>query len=52
MSRPGVQGSSFWAEDSGISVGDKFRVASGEDPRGEKMLLSGTDPESYITEYT
>ena len=21
-------------------------------PRGEKMLYSGTDPESYITEYT
>ena len=27
-------------------------VASGEVPRGEKMLSSGTDPESYITEYT
>ena len=24
----------------------------GEVPRGEKMLYSGTDPESYITEYT
>jgi len=23
----------------------------GEVPRGEKMLCSGTDPESYITEY-
>jgi len=23
-----------------------------EVPRGEKMLYSGTDPESYITEYT
>jgi len=27
-------------------------VASGEVPRGEKMLYSGTDPEPYITEYT
>ena len=26
--------------------------ASGEVPRGEKMLYSGTDPESYITECT
>ena len=25
---------------------------SGEVPRGEKMLCSGTDAESYITEYT
>ena len=25
---------------------------SGEISRREKMLLSGTDPESYITEYT
>ena len=25
---------------------------SGEVSRGEKMLYSGTDPESYITEYT
>jgi len=25
---------------------------NGEVPRGEKMLYSGTDPESYITEYT
>ena len=25
---------------------------AGEVPRGEKMLYSGTDPESYITEYT
>ena len=24
----------------------------GEVPRGVKMLYSGTDPESYITEYT
>ena len=24
-------------------------VGSGEVPRGEKMLYSGTDPESYIT---
>ena len=28
------------------------RLASGEVPRGEKMLYSGTDPESYITEDT
>ena len=27
-------------------------VVSGEVSRGEKMLYSGTDPESYITEYT
>ena len=26
--------------------------SSGEVSRGEKMLYSGTDPESYITEYT
>ena len=25
---------------------------AGEVSRGEKMLYSGTDPESYITEYT
>jgi hypothetical protein len=28
-----------------------FVTASGEVSRGEKMLYSGTDPESYITEY-
>ena len=27
-------------------------MGSGEVPRGEKMLYSGTDPESYTTEYT
>ena len=27
-------------------------MVSGEISRGEKMLESGTDPESYITEYT
>jgi len=27
-------------------------AGSGEVSRGEKMLYSGTDPESYITEYT
>ena len=27
-------------------------LASGEVPRGDKMLFSGTDPESYITDYT
>ena len=30
---------------------DRLRVA-GEVSRGEKMLYSGTDPESNITEYT
>jgi len=29
-----------------------FVTASGEVSRGEKMLYSGTDPESYITEIT
>jgi len=29
-----------------------FVEASGEVPRGEKMLYSGTDPESYTTECT
>jgi len=29
-----------------------FVTASGEVSRGEKMLYAGTDPESYITEYT
>jgi len=33
--------------DSGL-VGRK----AGEVPRGKNMLYSGTDPESYITEYT
>ena len=28
------------------------RFYRGEVPRGEKMLFSGTDPESYITECT
>ena len=32
--------------------GDRLRVGCGEVPRGEKMLYSGTDQESYITEYT
>jgi len=27
-------------------------TSAGEVSRGEKMLYSGTDPESYITEYT
>ena len=26
-------------------------IDSGEDPRGEEMLLSRIDPESYITKY-
>ena len=29
-----------------------FVTACGEVSHGEKMLSSGTDPESYITEYT
>ena len=29
-----------------------FRVLFGEVSRGEKMALRGTNPESYITEYT
>jgi len=33
--------------DSGLG----FQV-TGEVSRGEKMLYSGTDPESYITKYT
>ena len=32
-------------------AGVALRVGSGEVPREEKMLYSGTDPESYITEY-
>jgi len=35
--------------ESRVSGIDRLRV--GEVPRGEKMLYSGTDPESYITEY-
>ena len=27
-------------------------IDAGEVSRGEKMLYAGTDPESYITEYT
>jgi len=37
-------------EKAGQIWSDRLRVASGEDPRGEKMLYSATDPESYITE--
>jgi len=33
-----------------VRVGDRPRV--GEVSRGEKMALRGTNPESYITEYT
>ena len=32
-------------------LGVPFVEASGEVPRGEKMLYSGADPELYITEY-
>ena len=35
-----------------VDLEDECQCASGEVPRGEKMLYSGTDPESYITEYT
>ena len=38
--------------DSGLVVELAFVTASGEVSRGEKMLYSGTDPETYITEYT
>jgi len=31
---------------------DELAVASGEVSRGEKILFSGTDPESYVTDYT
>jgi len=34
------------------TVVDSGLLGSGEVPRGEKMLYSGTDPESYIAEYT
>jgi len=34
---------------SSVLFPDRLR---GEVSRGEKMLFSGTDPESYITEYT
>ena len=33
-------------------VKDSGLVASGEVSRGERILYSGTDPESFITEYT
>ena len=33
-----------------LALGDSGLI--GEVSRGEKMLHSGTDPESYITEYT
>ena len=33
-----------------LTAVDRLRV--GEVQHGEKMLYSGTDPESYITEYT
>ena len=37
----------------GVQGGHAVVIDSdGEVPRGEKMLYSGTDPESYITEYT
>ena len=37
--------------DAGL-VGLPFVTISGEFSRGEKMTLPGTEPESYITEYT
>ena len=33
------------------TVSHTHRHRGGEVPRGEKMLPSGTDPESWITEY-
>ena len=36
----------------GVSGFDPAGMCSGEVPRGEKMLYSGTDPESYNTEFT
>jgi len=38
--------------DSGFSGVDRLRVGCCKVSRGEKMLYSGTDPESYITEYS
>ena len=38
--------------DSEPGFTSRSSIESGEVPRGEKMLDSGTDPESYITEYT
>ena len=37
---------------SGLVGRKVFFIHHIEVPRGEKMLYSGTDPESYITEYT
>jgi len=37
---------------SGLVGRKVFVEASGDVPRGENMLYSGTDPESSITEYT
>ena len=37
---------------SPLEASPQSEVGSGEVSRGEKMLYSGTDPESYITEYT
>jgi len=36
----------------GLTVPYPARKKPGEVSRGEKMLYSGTDPESYISEYT
>ena len=41
-----------WLAPSGGASSMGWLVGSGEVPRGEKMLYSGTDPESYITEYS
>ena len=38
--------------DRNNKVRDSCLVLDGEDPRGEKMLYSGTNPESHITEHT
>jgi len=54
----GVRG--FGVRGEGLFSDDSLRVCwflssshpPGKVPRGEKMLCSGTDPESYITEHT
>jgi len=35
-----------------VLVGGELHSQPGDVSRGEKMLYSGTDPESYITEYS
>ena len=40
-----------WARCMSLFASERLRVGSGEVPRGEKMLKSGTDPESCVTEH-